>query len=78
MEVVEGDARALPDLIPSGRHGRIGTVIHGIPLVLLPLAEQCRFIDAIEVVAPGRGFLHCSYCRTASMASRRSGRPGRR
>jgi phosphatidylethanolamine/phosphatidyl-N-methylethanolamine N-methyltransferase len=58
VEVVEGDARALPDLIPRGRHGRIGTVICGIPMVLLRLAEQRRFIDAIEAVAPGRGFLH--------------------
>jgi phosphatidylethanolamine/phosphatidyl-N-methylethanolamine N-methyltransferase len=28
-------------------------VVCGIPLVLLPLAEQRRFIDAVEAVAPG-------------------------
>ena len=52
-------------------HGRIGTVVCGIPLVLLPLAEQRRFIDAIEAVAPGRGFLHYSYCATSPLPWRK-------
>lgn len=78
VEVVEGDARALPDLIPRGRHGRIGTVICGIPMVLLPLAEQRRFIDAIEAVAPGRGFLHYSYCVTSPLPHGKHGLAARR
>jgi phosphatidylethanolamine/phosphatidyl-N-methylethanolamine N-methyltransferase len=65
--VIEGDARALPELIPARWHGRIGTVLCGIPLVLLPLAEQRRFVEAIEAVAPGRGFLHFSYCVTSPL-----------
>jgi phosphatidylethanolamine/phosphatidyl-N-methylethanolamine N-methyltransferase len=67
VNVIEGDARALPDLIPPHWHGRIGTVICGIPMVLLPTAEQRRFIDAIETVAPGRGFLHFTYCVTSPL-----------
>ena len=55
--VIEGDARRLPALIPQEWHGKIGTVVVGIPLVLLPFEEQRRFIDAIQAVAPGRGFL---------------------
>jgi phosphatidylethanolamine/phosphatidyl-N-methylethanolamine N-methyltransferase len=69
--VVEGDARQLPELIPAQWHGRIGTVVCGIPLVLLPLAEQRRFIEAIDAVAPGRGFLHYSYCVTSPLPCRR-------
>ena len=76
--VIEGDARALPDLIPPRWHGRVGTVICGIPLVLLSVAEQRRFIDAIEAVAPGRGFLHFSYCATSPLAARRHGLAARR
>ena len=57
----------LTELVPADWHGRIGTVICGIPLVLLPLAEQRRFIDAFEAVAPGRGFLHYSYCVTSPL-----------
>jgi phosphatidylethanolamine/phosphatidyl-N-methylethanolamine N-methyltransferase len=69
--VLEGDARALPDLLPRRWHGRIGCVVCGIPLVLLPLAEQRRFIAAIEAVAPGRGFLHYSYCATSPLPWRK-------
>jgi phosphatidylethanolamine/phosphatidyl-N-methylethanolamine N-methyltransferase len=72
-QVIEGDARRLPELIPAEWHGRIGTVVCGIPLVLLPLAEQRRFIDAIEAVAPGRGFLHYSYCATSPLPWRKHG-----
>jgi phosphatidylethanolamine/phosphatidyl-N-methylethanolamine N-methyltransferase len=71
VNVIEGDARALPELIPAQWHNRIGTVICGIPLVLLPVAEQRRFIDAIEAVAPGRGFLHYSYCATSPLPWRK-------
>ena len=71
--VLTGDARLLPSLLPRIWHGRIGTVVCGIPLVLLPLAEQRRFIDAIEAVAPGRGFLHYSYCVTSPLPWRKHG-----
>ena len=76
--VIEGDARAPADLAPRARHGRIGTVVCGIPLVLLPLAEQRRFIDAMQAVAPGRGFLHYSYCATSPLPAQKHGLTGRR
>ena len=71
--VLTGDARDLPSILPVEWHGKIGTVVCGIPLVLLPLAEQRRFIDAIEAVAPGRGFLHYSYCVTSPLPWRKHG-----
>jgi phosphatidylethanolamine/phosphatidyl-N-methylethanolamine N-methyltransferase len=67
VQVLEGDARNLPGLLPHHWHGRIGSVICGIPLVLLPFSEQRRFITAIEAVAPGRGFLQYSYCVTSPL-----------
>jgi phosphatidylethanolamine/phosphatidyl-N-methylethanolamine N-methyltransferase len=42
-------------------------------LVLLPLAEQRRVIDAIEAVAPGRGFLLYSYCVTSPLPWKKHG-----
>ena len=71
VNVIEGDARQLSSLLPDKWHGRVGTVVCGIPLVLLPIAEQRRFIDAIEAVAPGRGFLHYSYCATSPLPWRK-------
>ncbi len=78
VHVIAGDARRLSELLPSPFRGRIGTVICGIPLVLLPLAEQRRFIDAIEAVAPGKGFLHYSYCVTSPLPWRKHGLVARR
>ena len=71
VTVIEGDARDLARLLPAHMLGRFGTVVCGIPLVLLKLAEQRRFIDAIEQVAPGRGFLHFSYCVTSPLPWRK-------
>src|SRR4051812_25849461 len=64
-EVLCGDAFELPKALPARLHGRVGTAICGIPLVLLPLAQQQRFVDAVEAVAPGRGFLLYTYCITS-------------
>jgi phosphatidylethanolamine/phosphatidyl-N-methylethanolamine N-methyltransferase len=72
-KVIEGDARRLPALIPQEWHGRIGTVVVGIPLVLLPIPEQRRFIDAIQAVAPGRGFILYSYCVTSPLPWQKHG-----
>jgi phosphatidylethanolamine/phosphatidyl-N-methylethanolamine N-methyltransferase len=71
VTVLQGDARALPDLLPRHFRGRIKSVICGIPLVLLSVAEQRRFIDAMHQVAPGRGFLLYSYCLTSPLPARR-------
>jgi phosphatidylethanolamine/phosphatidyl-N-methylethanolamine N-methyltransferase len=71
VNVIAGDARQLPSLLPDNVRNNIGTVVCGIPLVLLPVPEQRRFIDAIEAVAPGVGFLHYSYCATSPLPYRK-------
>ena len=78
VNVIEGDARRLPSLLPAELHGRVGTVICGIPLVLLPIPQQRRFIDAIAAVAPDRGFLHYSYCITSPLPWRKHALSARR
>lgn len=78
VDVLCGDAFDLGRVLPKRWHGRIGTAICGIPLVLLPVAEQKRFVDAVEAVAPGRGFLLYTYCITSPLAHRRLGLAARR
>ena len=78
VRVIIGDAFDLPNLLPRGLHGKVGTVICGIPLVLLPVAEQRRFVAAVEAVAPGRGFLLYTYCITSPLPYRRLGLAARR
>lgn len=73
VDVVQGDAFDLPNALPAAMRGRIGTVICGIPLVLLPLERQHAFVDAVEAVAPGRGFLLYTYCATSPLPWRKLG-----
>ncbi len=67
VNVIQGDAFELPKALPQWMHGKVGTAICGIPLVLLPLEQQKRFVDAVEAVAPGVGFLLYTYCITSPL-----------
>jgi phosphatidylethanolamine/phosphatidyl-N-methylethanolamine N-methyltransferase len=78
VTVLCGDAWQLPALLGAEMRGRIGTVVCGIPLVLLPTARQRALVEAIEAVAPGRGFLHYTYCITSPLPARRLGLIGSR
>lgn len=76
VRVVTGDARALPELLDGRRD--VGAIICGVPLVLLPVAEQRRFVAAFAAAAPDCGFLHYSYCLTSPLPARRLGLAARR
>lgn len=78
VTVICGDAWSLPQLLGLQALGRIGSVVCGIPMVLLPLERQQGLIDAIEAVAPGRGFLHYSYCVTSPLSAHKLGLQGKR
>jgi phosphatidylethanolamine/phosphatidyl-N-methylethanolamine N-methyltransferase len=67
VNVICGDAFALKEALPPHMHGQIGTAICGIPLVMLPLERQQAFVDAVESVAPGKGFLLYTYCITSPL-----------
>jgi phosphatidylethanolamine/phosphatidyl-N-methylethanolamine N-methyltransferase len=71
VNVVQGDAFELARALPRSLHGKVGTAICGIPLVLLPLDQQKRFVDAVESVAPGKGFLLYTYCITSPLPYRK-------
>jgi len=78
VNVIQGDAFELSKALPARMHGKIGTAICGIPLVLLPLAQQRRFVEAVESVAPGQGFLLYSYCITSPLPYRKLGLTAKR
>ena len=77
VRVIQGDARDLPALL-AGIGARVGAVICGVPLVLLPRSEQQRFVASINAVAPGTGFLHYSYCVTSPISTAKLGLTARR
>ena len=67
VKVIQGDAFELARDLPDALHGKVGTAICGIPLVMLPLPQQRRFVEAVESVAPGKGFLLYTYCITSPL-----------
>ena len=71
--VLQADAFDLPTRLLKDNLGEIGTVICGIPLVLLSEAKQRQFIQQVEAVAPGRGFVLYSYCITSPLPYRTLG-----
>ena len=78
VNVIQGDAFDLARALPERMHGKVGTAICGIPLVMLPLAQQRRFVEAVESVAPGKGFLLYTYCITSPLPYRKLGLTARR
>lgn len=56
----------------------MGTAICGMPLVMLPLERQRRFVEAVESVAPGRGFLLYTNRITSPLPYRKLGLTARR
>ena len=71
--VLQADAFNLPIQSLKDTGTEIGTVICGIPLVLLSEAKQRQFIQQVEAVAPGRGFLLYTYCVTSPLHYRTLG-----
>jgi phosphatidylethanolamine/phosphatidyl-N-methylethanolamine N-methyltransferase len=69
-KVLQADAFNLPADKLNHIAANIGTVICGIPLVLLPKKKQRQFIDQVEAVAPGKGFLLYTYCITSPLPYR--------
>ncbi|WP_240046952.1 class I SAM-dependent methyltransferase [Paracraurococcus ruber] len=78
VTVICGDAFELRRDLPERLHGKVGTAICGIPLVLLPQAQQQRFVNAVEAVAPGKGFLLYTYCITSPLPYGKLGLSARR
>ena len=69
-KVLQADAFNLPVDKLNDIPLKIGTVICGIPLVLLPEKKQRQFIEQVEAVAPGKGFLLYTYCISSPLPYR--------
>lgn len=78
VNVICGDAFDLRNTLPAHMHDQIGTAICGIPLVLLPFERQAAFRDAVESVAPGKGYLLYTYCATSPLPYRKLAMTGQR
>lgn len=79
VKVVHGDCRNVDTLIPHGMVGHVGTVIIGIPMVMLPLELQREIVAATFRVLPeGSRFLLYTYCATSPLNMKALGLRGKR
>ncbi len=79
VTVIEGDAASIPDLLPAPWHGRVGTVVSGIPLSLLAPETQRAMIEAMfAVMPPGRRFLQLTHRYTSPLRMAELGLTGER
>jgi len=79
VHVIHGDARHVDQLIGHEWVGKVGTIVVGIPMVMLPHKLQQEIVDAIFRVLPhGRRFLLYTYCATSPLAMKKLGLKGKR
>ncbi len=78
--VVTGDARFLPDLLPPAWRGHVDTVISGVPMTVLSAAAQRELIDAaFTALAPDGRLLQYTFALGGSpIRAKRLGLVGRR
>ncbi|CAK0755924.1 phosphatidylethanolamine/phosphatidyl-N-methylethanolamine N-methyltransferase [uncultured Gammaproteobacteria bacterium] len=79
IHVLHGDCREADKLIGKSLIGKVGTVIVGIPMVMLPFALQKEIVEAIFRIMPaGNRFLLYTYCATSPLSLRKLGLKGER
>lgn len=79
VNVVHGDCRNVETFIGPKLVGKVGTVVLGIPMVMLPLNLQRELVAAcFRVLTPGRRFLHYTFCATSPLDRSKLGLTGQR
>lgn len=79
ITVLECDALELTKHLPAAVLGKVGTVICGIPVSLLPRREQQVLIDEmITLMPPGRRFLAYTHRQTSPLPREELGLTGER
>src|SRR3974390_3280313 len=54
VQIIHGDAGRLLDIVPSRWHGKVSTVVSGIPMITLPFEAQQRLIRSwFGITKPG-------------------------
>ncbi|MEI8396612.1 MAG: rRNA adenine N-6-methyltransferase family protein [Rhodospirillaceae bacterium] len=79
VNVIHGDCRETEKFIGPDLVGKVGTLVVGIPMVMLPIEMQKEVIAAIFRVLPkGKRFLLYTYCATSPLDMKKLGLKGKR
>jgi phosphatidylethanolamine/phosphatidyl-N-methylethanolamine N-methyltransferase len=74
VQIIHGDAGRLLDIVPSRWHGRVSTVISGIPMITLPFDAQQRLIRSwFSITKPGGQMLQYTYSLISPIPEARLG-----
>ncbi len=79
VTVIESDALALEQALPRESLGRVGAVVCGLPVSLLPAAQRGELIGAmLSLLPPGRPFLAYTHRLTSPLPAAELGLEGER
>ncbi|WP_119678186.1 class I SAM-dependent methyltransferase [Indioceanicola profundi] len=79
INVLQGDVRNIRSLLPPQHIGKVGTVVVGIPMILIPLEAQRQIVDEIFKIMPeGRQFLAYTYSARCPLKRKALGVEGKR
>ena len=79
VNVVHGDCRHADTIIGPELVGKVGTVVLGVPVVMVPFPLQQELVaSCFRVLAPGRRFLQYTFCATSPLDRTKLGLSGRR
>ncbi len=79
ITVIQGDARKVKDLLPPGVAGNVGSIVCGIPMLLLPDSQQLEICEGMfSVLKANRFFLQFTYSWFSPLPRERLGLSGRR
>lgn len=79
VQVIHGDAGKMSDILPSKWHGKVATVVSGIPMITLPFEAQQRLINSwFSVMRPGGLMLQYTYSLVSPIAASKLGLAGAR
>jgi len=79
VNVIQGDVRNIRQLLPPQYIGKVGTVIVGIPMILIPTEAQKVIVEETFAIMPeGRRFLAYTYSTGSPMNKGELGIKGRR
>lgn len=79
VNVLQGDVRNICSLLPPQQIGKVGTVVVGIPMILIPMEAQKLIVDEIFKIMPeGRRFLAYTYSARSPLKCKALGIEGKR
>ena len=79
VHVIHGDCREFETRLDPELIGKVGTVVLGIPMVLLPIETQREIVASMfRILKPGRGFLHYTFCIGSPLNRKALGLTGQR